>query len=199
VDTAGLRDTQDVVERLGVERSLEAARKADAIVYMVDAPHLVHSQPQAPSLALEEKDSRILSKLPVGVPVLKVLNKVDALSNEHRQSFAEALPEWRAISVKACIGLQGVLQWLEERIHQGLGNETQRDAALYLNERQLACLHAMQAHVAQAVETLGEAAFPLDMVTIPLTDALRELDSLLGEDTTELVLDDVFSRFCVGK
>ena len=57
----------------------------------------------------------------------------------------------------------------------------------------------MAEHLEKAIETLAETAFPLDLTTIPLTDALRQLDDLLGIDTSEIVLDSVFSQFCVGK
>jgi tRNA modification GTPase len=199
VDTAGLRDTEDVVERLGVARSLEAAQQADAILYLVDGEALGTSYTTSGTLTLNEKDVDSLAQLPPSIPVMKLLNKMDAVTNHPGEAFSTGLPEWHPISVVGGMGLHRVLEWLEARIHEGLGNETHQDATLYLNERQLLCLNAMQVHIAHAVETLKEVSFPLDMTTIPLTDALRELDYLLGEDTTELVLDDVFSRFCVGK
>jgi tRNA modification GTPase len=194
VDTAGLRHAQDVVEQLGVERSVQASLEADALLYLVDASVL------APDFStLPAEDARLLSQLPEGTPLLKIINKVDTLNLEEQGRLATHFPDWQAVSVLSFHGVAGVLSWLESHVQAGLGNNTVQDAELCLNQRQLDCLHGMTTHVQHAQATLNTPSFPLDLVSIPLTDALRELDTLLGIDTSEAVLDEVFSRFCVGK
>lgn len=70
---------------------------------------------------------------------------------------------------------------------------------LALNQRQIACCEAVEECLKQTEEALSQPLIPLDVVTVPLTDALKKLDELMGRDTSEEVLTNVFQQFCVGK
>ena len=198
VDTAGLRETEDVIERMGVERSLQTAQQADALLYLVDVETL-----DSPAYPLPSEDERILAQLPPETPLLKIFNKVDRCRPEAKTERQSVHPDWHLdwvwVSAKHHVGIEAVLSWLEAQIQAGLGNPTTEEASICLNERQLDCLRGMTQHLQEAQRTVQTSGIPLDMLSIPLTDALRELDSLLGIDTAESVLDEVFSRFCVGK
>ena len=198
VDTAGLRETTDLVEQLGVERSLEAAELADCLLYLVDGTLVSNA-------SLPAEDATLLASIMKNEPhkpLLKLLTKQDVLSDK---ASGEALIHqhgWQPLSVNSGEGLGSVLAWLETMITTQLQSVKQSNQAgiqLCLTSRQQGCLMAMSQHLEKAIETLSETAFPLDLATIPLTDALRQLDDLLGIDTGELVLDSVFSQFCVGK
>jgi tRNA modification GTPase len=193
VDTAGIREAEDVVESIGVERSLDAAKKADAILYMVDASDL------AGQAQLHADDQAILDELPAETPQRVLLNKVDALEQATQTNLALTFPDYHGCSVLSSHGILPIYTWLEEEIQKGLGHETSQEAQFCLNQRQLSCLTGMEAELTFAAESTQDPYLPLDMLTIPLTDALRHLDGLLGIDTAEGVLDEVFSRFCVGK
>ncbi len=201
VDTAGLREAEDVIERMGVERSLKMAMQADALLYLVDVEALGEALDEA-SYSLSDEDETRLQHLPKDTPLLKIFNKVDAINPEYPEykgQLQAVYPDWVLASAKQHIGVDAVLSWLEAQIQVGLGNATTEEASICLNERQLNCLHAMTQHLQEAQRTVQTVGIPLDMLTIPITDALRELDSLLGIDTAESVLDEVFARFCVGK
>jgi tRNA modification GTPase len=86
--------------------------------------------------------------------------------------------------------------WLSKQLGQGPSHEA---LAYLLSYRQLNALESVIDSLTQAESTLQSPALVLDLATVPLTDALLGIQGLLGFDTTEAVLDDVFSRFCVGK
>ncbi|XVJ51199.1 MAG: tRNA uridine-5-carboxymethylaminomethyl(34) synthesis GTPase MnmE [Vampirovibrio sp.] len=195
VDTAGLRESTDLVEQMGVARSQQACQEADAVLYVVDVTALDAS----PHFTLPAADTELLSQVPSHTPICCLLNKVDTLSREAQISLNLYYPESLCVSALSGVGLLALLAWLEERVHAGLGQTTRQEAELCLNQRQLDGLQEMTTHIEVAQSTLLSKGMPLDMVTIPITDALRALDDLLGIDTSELVLDEVFSRFCVGK
>jgi tRNA modification GTPase len=187
VDTAGIRETLEPVERLGVERARQQVSQADAVLILYDV--------QDP----ENNDAELLSTS--DVPTLHLWSKIDTLSPEARAMLQADFPDYLGVSVLNGQGIPNLLNWLEQRIQEGLGANTSatHQAEVCLNQRQLDCLANMRGHIEQAMHTIRQTAFPLDLVTIPITDALRELDKLLGIDSTEEMLDDVFSRFCVGK
>jgi tRNA modification GTPase len=200
VDTAGLRATTDVVEQLGVERSLAAAAQADCLLYLVDSTSVGDD-----TTLLPEADTTLLNQLlqhQPQKPLLKLLTKQD-LSPFQPQNLQGLLGAgWHPLSVTSGAGLTTVLAWLETTIAQQLQATTvanTQGVQLCLTSRQQACLLGMTHHLTIAIETFAETAFPIDMATVPLTDALRQLDDLLGIDTAEAVLDSVFSQFCVGK
>ena len=198
VDTAGLRETADLVERLGVERSLEAAQLADCLLYLVDSTLVTDD-------TLPAEDATLLASImhhEPEKPLLKLRTKQDVLTNKASVEGLIHQQGWQPLSVSSGDGLATVLQWLENMITTQLQSVKQANNAgvqLCLTSRQQGCLVAMTGHLEKAIETLCESAFPLDLATIPLTDALRQLDDLLGIDTAEIVLDSVFSQFCVGK
>ena len=198
VDTAGLRETTDMVEQLGVERSLEAAQLADCLLYLTDAT-IVGANGLLP------EDAVLLTAVrgnQAEKPLLKLLTKQDVLKDKTFTQPLQKTDGWQPLSVTSGEGLGAVLQWLESTIKSQLHQAKQSNeqgVQLCLTNRQQGCLVAMAEHLEKAIETLAETAFPLDLTTIPLTDALRQLDDLLGIDTSEIVLDSVFSQFCVGK
>ena len=199
VDTAGLRTTTDVVEQLGVERSLAAAQQADCLLYLVDSTSV------SPTSSLPEADTTLLNQLLANQPnkpLLTLLTKQDLCPPNTPNLHGLLGAGWHPLSVTSGEGLTTVLAWLESTIAQQLQASTvaeQQGVQLCLTSRQQACLLGMSHHLNIAIETFAETAFPIDMATVPLTDSLRQLDDLLGIDTAEAVLDSVFSQFCVGK
>ncbi len=183
-DTAGLRETADQVEMLGVERSWQAVASSQAIIYVLDG-----------TTGLEERDRNVLETVKDSQGVI-VLNKSDALG--FNAQLAENPTGWPVISVSAQTGsgMGQLMDWLESLA------DTVPDVSgldYLLSHRQMAHLEKVQGNLEEAEKTLISPVIPLDLATVPLTDALLELQGLLGKDTTELVLDSVFARFCVGK
>lgn len=188
-DTAGLRESSDKVEQLGVARSWQSLHDADAVLYLVDSLQLATlADGQFP-----EADTAILREVPKTLPALLLATKQDLLPMTLNRSDVQL------ISVQSGYGLKEVFSWLQHIVRDSSQIADKNALQLSLNERQQTCLDAMVSHVRAAQQTLQEPNLPLDVVTVPLTDALLELDTLQGRDTREEVLDEVFSRFCVGK
>jgi tRNA modification GTPase len=182
IDTAGIRETAQAIEMMGIERSWQAAESAQAILYVYDVTQ-----------GLCAEDERILSRLP-SARVLRLANKMDR-ANGHQPLSAQDRP----VSAQSGQGLEGVLHWLEGQITADAQAADEAALAIALNQRQRQCLASVRENLVHAQETLRSRHLPLDIVTVPLTDALRNLDALMGRDTAEDVLTSVFQQFCVGK
>lgn len=180
VDTAGLRDTVDRVEQLGVAKSREAMDTAQAVIYVVDSAE-----------GLTPQDEEIRRDLPQK-PTLTVWSKGDLQAHPPQVLGENSL----CVSAQTGTGIDGVLAWLGQVV-EALPD---RSAMAYLlSTRQLAGLEAVLADLSDSLQAVACEALPLDVVSVGLTSALLELQGVLGVDTTESMLDTVFSRFCVGK
>lgn len=179
LDTAGIRETENTVEKIGIERSWLAASQAQAVLYVYDA-----------TIGLIEEDKLNLGQL-CNLPTLMLANKCDLKSTEAANNL---LP----ISAKTGQGITEILSWLEKEIHSQVSQD-ETSTALSLNQRQRNCVQNILNHLSLVHQTLSSPHLPLDLATVPLSDALYEFDKLSGRDTTEEVLDEVFSQFCVGK
>jgi tRNA modification GTPase len=103
-----------------------------------------------------------------------------------------------ALSARTGEGIDQVFGWLESVVRENPSEQAEMHS-LSLNQRQWSCLEAVADALAQARETLGDPLLPIDLTTVPLSEALRKVDELMGRDATEAVLTSVFSQFCVGK
>jgi tRNA modification GTPase len=196
LDTAGIRDTltqsdADTVEALGIERSWQAAHSAQAIVYLIDSTTLAG----LPVGHWPELDQDHLTHLPPTVPCLIVATKTDLLTPEQHKALPGVVLPLSSVTGQ---GMTDIWQWLDNTVQQGLASAPQ-DRFITLNHRQTECLTEAMAQLKIAHSTLEHPALPIDVVTVPLSQALVHLDALTGFDTTEDVLEQVFRRFCVGK
>ena len=176
LDTAGIRPTSDVVERLGIERSREALAAADAVLLLFDL-----------SAGWTADDQQLRELVPEGAALLVVANKADLAAGD--QTPADV-----AISALTGAGRDALVARLLERC--GASDVQGLQVALNSRQRDLA---------ASAAEALGRsleaaaAQLPWDFWTIDLRGAVRSLGAITGEEVSEAVLDRVFSRFCIGK
>ena len=189
IDTAGLRDSHDVVEKLGVAQSHRVAHEADAILYLYDA-----------ASGLDSEDKSLLAEFShiQNTPFQVLAARCDLVDPSIRD-----LPDSASVLRCSAItgeGLPAVQHWLADLLDGTCAPADHGpDVGLYLNQRQAACVEAFDEHLHLALQTASDPALPLDLITVPLSDALYALDRLTGKHTTERMLDDVFSRFCVGK
>ena len=179
VDTAGLRQAQDVVEQLGIERTWNAARDADVLVVIVDV-----RQGKTPA------DSEIVRCLPPTIPRIVVANKIDLLDTVSTIEESRSLGEVR-VSAKTGAGIDV----LRNALLQAAGWVPQGEAAFLARTRHLEGLARAQAHVGLAAGRLGQ----LELMAEELKLAQIALSQLTGEFTTEDLLGAIFSRFCIGK
>jgi tRNA modification GTPase len=180
IDTAGIRETRHSIEVMGIERSWQAASEANLVLYLIDT-----------SVGLLRYDHQVLSRLNPD-NIIIVGNK-----NDIRRADSKVYPDWIYISARTGEDIQKLMDMLAEKVRNITHEES--DLGISLNDRQIACCHALEKCLLQAYKALDNDGMPIDIVTVPITDALRKIDELMGRDTSEEVLSEVFKRFCVGK
>lgn len=183
-DTAGIRPTDDPVEQIGVERSLAALARADLVLVVVDA-----------AAGLRSEDLEWVEHVPAGTVKIGIVNKIDLAPDFAEGPLAEALGGAEVLAVSAESGT-GLAQ-LEERIAQVAGGHDASEE-LVVNARQEECLRRAQEHLVGAKESL-QLGMGSDMVSIDVRAAWVILGEILGETVGEELLDQIFSRFCIGK
>lgn len=182
-DTAGIRDTDDLVEAEGIRRSYRHLERAGLVLAVFDG-----SAPLSPAdLSLAEKCA--------GRPAVAILNKTDLPQQADEESLRPYFSTVVNISAKDAAFLPAVEQAVTDALHLA---EADPDAGLLANERQLAAARTAQAALADALEAVN-GGYTLDAAGVCVDDALRALYELTGENAGDDVIDEVFSRFCVGK
>ena len=187
LDTAGIRETEDVVEKIGVERSRQAAQSADLVLMVIDA-----------SVGWIEKDAEIY-KTVSDRPVILVINKID-LTPQDSVTPQPISPHESIPMVKTAAAQQQGIEDLEAAILRCIQQDAiaAADLDVAINQRQKACL----SRVVQSLDNVQIAIadqLPLDFWTIDLRAAISVIGEITGEEVTESVLDQIFSRFCIGK
>ncbi len=195
-DTAGISETGDLVEQLGVGRSRQAIQFADLALFVLDG-----SQP------LTQQDF-VIARLLLEKPTIVVANKgdlpplltVDELTNTFLREITslESFVQWAWVKTSALTedGLDELRQTMVKLVLKGqvIGDET----PLSGNPRHIAALEQAKIHVAAALESY-RAGLQADFIAIDLTAAVNALGQITGETVDEELLDRVFSRFCIGK
>jgi tRNA modification GTPase len=179
IDTAGLRDTQEIVENMGIARTHQTLKQADLILLIIDA-----------SQGMTEQDKTILAKLPGEIPRLLVYNKVDLLSGEIPGN-AETIDPFVYVSAKTGTGMDDLF----DRLLETVGWRVQESGTFMARERHLHALVLAQTHLNQAHTVFAIA----ELFAEELRLAQRALDEITGEFSSEDLLGEIFSRFCIGK
>lgn len=182
VDTAGVRETADEVEAIGVERSREAFADAQMVLLVLDA-----------TAPLNEEERQLLSALDGRAAVL-ALNKIDLPGAQF--PLAQKLAGHEQIATSALNG-DGI-DALRDAILRAAGARGEQETGMLTNLRQHAAVSDALDGV-QAAQAAAAAAIPHEMLLLDLYRALRALDSLTGETTTDDILGLIFSTFCIGK
>ena len=196
LDTAGIRETADQVEKIGVERSHRAAQAADLVVLTIDA-----------STGWTAADQEIYEQVRHR-PLILVINKIDLVEEGERKTLQSqiqvVLKAYQKYDAKSQIfaaaahnqGIEDLEKAILEAVHAG--NLKAADLDLAINQRQAAALTRAKTSLQQVQETIAQQ-LPLDFWTIDLRGAIQALGEITGEEVTESVLDRIFSRFCIGK
>lgn len=183
VDTAGICESNDLVERLGIERARKALTTADLILLVVQANH-----------PLTEVEYQILNTYSDKVIVL--LNKIDLL---HKDQQAVSIYEKGLcipFSVKEHKGFFELEEAIRDRVYQG---ETVLSTdPLLSNVRQISSLMNCDNALKQSMESLQQG-MPWDILSIDIRQALQYVSEITGHNVQESLLEDIFSRFCIGK
>lgn len=178
IDTAGLRESQDSIELMGIARTHSMLEKADAILVMLDARSHIN-----------EHDQKILDGLPQGIPRLFVFNKVDLTDQAPR--IDESENEYHIyLSAKTGLGLE----LLRKRLLSLIG--WHHEAGVYMaRERHLQALQDAKAILETATGEMGR----VELFAENLRMAQEKLSLITGEFTSDDLLGEIFSRFCIGK
>lgn len=183
-DTAGLRETEDVVEQIGVNRAREEMAAADMLLCVFDCSE--------PLCAEDEKWVEEIKAL--GKPAIAICNKADRGSCVDAARF-NAFSKVVTLSAKTGEGLSELLEAITEKL--GLSNPPS-DHVLITSTRHLSCLKRANEALSRAIQTLDDGMFS-DIAEIDITDAANALGEITGKTTSEDIVTDIFARFCVGK
>ena len=187
VDTAGIRETEDLVENIGVEKSKEIIEKSDLILFVLDA-----------SRELEKDDHQIIELIRENnKKAIILLNKIDLSRKITRENIDFFDGEILEISAKEETGIEE----MEERIYNYILEEDVEDSSEKLvitNIRHKSALEKTKEAVENIFETI-DSEMPMDLISVDLKEALDSLSEITGEISSEDILDHVFSNFCVGK
>jgi len=179
IDTAGLRDTVDTVEAIGIARTWEAIGHADALLLVVDA-----------RAGVAAADRSIVDRLPGKLKLVTVFNKIDLSGDASRAE--EDQQGWRIhVSAKTGDGIES----LREVLLKLAGWQSGEEDVFMARERHLVSLE----RVAQALDRAGQTMLQSELFAEELRLAQRELGSITGEFSADDLLGQIFARFCVGK
>jgi len=204
VDTAGLREALDEVEKIGVERAWAEIESADAVLFLHDLTRRDATAPAQDAVNYLAADARIAStlaqKLPANTAIIDVWNKSDLASPALLQEVQQGQQAQQAqggvlISAKTGTGLQA----LRQRLLQVVGWQAAPEGVFMARERHVRALHQVQAQLATAQRQLQAVRPALDLLAEDLRQAQRQLSEITGEFTPDDLLGEIFSRFCIGK
>jgi tRNA modification GTPase len=198
IDTAGLRHSEDEVEKIGIERAWAEIENADAVLFLHD---LVRWNDATESANYQAADAAIASQLasllPKRVPVIQVWNKVDAVLPQQAEIAIETTSETVNITVSAKNG-QG-LETLRRTLLQVAGWQPAAEGVYIARERHVQALRQVSAHLDLADSQLKAKSQALDLLAEELRLAQNDLSAITGEFTSDDLLGVIFSKFCIGK
>jgi tRNA modification GTPase len=182
IDTAGLRQTSDEVEAKGIERTWEAIRLADLVIFLT-----------APNAEKEANDLRaqILEALPAKCPVLELINKSDLLGQDSISTNNPAL----LISAKTGQGIDA----LKQKILETVGWNGPQEGAIVARRRHLDCLERAAEHIEKSEQFAANGNNSLELFAEELFLAQNHLGQITGKLLPDDLLGKIFSQFCIGK
>jgi tRNA modification GTPase len=186
VDTAGIRETEDVVEKIGVEKSKEKIAEADLVIFMLDL-----------SRKIDEEDIEIMNFIK-NKKYIVLLNKSDLNKDLNEENhFIKGLDSKYIIrtSVKNNSGLNELKECIKDLFFSG---EIKSDEIIVTNARHQEALIRSKESCIQAIETLSDE-ISIDLASIDIRNAWKYLGEITGDTLDENIIDKIFSEFCLGK
>ncbi len=180
IDTAGLRETNDLVEAKGIERSWGAIRLADLVIFLTD-----------PSSGEDGLKEQILREISPKCPVLEVLNKSDLMASGSVVAPKGAI--W--ISAKTGAGIEP----LKQQILEMVGWNSSQEGAIVARRRHLDCLERASEHIARSEQFAANGNNSLELFAEELFLAQNHLGQITGKLLPDDLLGKIFSQFCIGK
>ncbi|WP_088104605.1 tRNA uridine-5-carboxymethylaminomethyl(34) synthesis GTPase MnmE [Halalkalibacter urbisdiaboli] len=186
VDTAGIRETEDIVERIGVERSRQVLKEAELILLVLNNGEPLSKEDEALFEAVKDMN------------IIVIINKTDVPQQINRNRVEE-LAEGRPIVTTSLIEDEGVDE-LEQAIASLFfeGELESGDVTYVSNSRHIALLEQAKTTIRDAIAAI-ESGVPIDLVQIDITRAWELLGEIIGDSVHESLIDQLFSQFCLGK
>lgn len=186
VDTAGIRDTEDIVEKIGVERSRKALSEADLILFVLN-----NNEPLT-------EDDQTLFEVIKNEDVIVIINKIDLEQRLDVSELREMIGDMPLIQT-SMLKQEGIDE-LEIQIKDlFFGGEVQNQDMTYVsNSRHISLLKQARQSIQDAIDA-AESGIPMDMVQIDLTRTWEILGEIIGESASDELIDQLFSQFCLGK
>ncbi len=185
IDTAGLRESDDEIEKIGISRAWDAIESADAVLFLHDLTRTKLLDYSAHDAIIA---TALAQKVPAGVPILDIWNKADAAGSD-------APVTGLTLSAKTGAGLDALRRTLLEVA----GWQSVPEGVFISRERHVQALRQVDAHLMEASAHLAEHAQSLDLLAEELRLAQSELSQITGEFTSDDLLGVIFSKFCIGK
>jgi tRNA modification GTPase len=221
IDTAGLRDSLDEVERIGIARTWDEIQGADAVIHLHDLAATLHPDTASQNMAADALLAHTITlKVSRNIPVVQIWNKLDAVAANAAlpASLAGLAQTQREILGKAAVGQttqstqapindsitisaktgQGIEQ-LRKKLLDIAGWQSAPEGVFIARERHVQALKAVQTHLELAAQHLAAKAQSLDLMAEELRLAQNALGSITGEFSADDLLGEIFSRFCIGK
>ncbi|WP_223033337.1 tRNA uridine-5-carboxymethylaminomethyl(34) synthesis GTPase MnmE [Hanstruepera marina] len=196
IDTAGIRETQDVVESIGIKKTFEKIEQSQVTIYLFDAPSVLRTaSPKGKQFeALKNEIWQIKNKYPQK-PLLIIANKIDKLDDAQLASLQAAIPEVKPLSAKTGFGVEQLTNALLNLINTGAlrNNET-----IVTNTRHYDALLKAFEEI-QKVKHGLDSGLSSDLMAIDVREALYYFGLITGEVTNDDLLGNIFANFCIGK
>lgn len=180
VDTAGIRQTSEGIEREGVNRTFNYLKKADLIILVHD-PELIET---------------LYGDCPHGVPVLEIMNKVDLLTKTELESTQRTHSNRLFLSAKTGFNVELLKQQIKASL--GISSSLSDNITITTSRQQRTLKHCFDKLNATA-ELLNSPRCAYELVSIELREALDAIGAILGQTTPDDILNNIFNQFCVGK
>ena len=185
IDTAGIRDTEDIVEREGINKTKDKLREADLILYMID------------ERGLEADDLKVAEGLP-RQKSLFVINKIDIITDKRALEIKGSLPTEGVLSISLKKN-DGIEELKDAIFNSVIKHEADRSPSVIISrKRHKVSLEFARNSLERALKGI-KGKLPLELITIDIKDALHNIAEVAGETTPDDVLKKIFSDFCIGK
>ena len=190
IDTAGIRQTNDVVESIGIRKTFEKAENAQLLIFLIDSNKFVGSK----STFLEEIET-IKNRFP-NKRLLLIANKIDSLPKKQRKEITTSVKDILLLSAKEKIGITTLLEELTSLVNRGALSNNE---IIVTNSRHFEALN----NALNAINSVQEGInleISTDLFSIDIRECLRHLGNITGEyDVDKDILGHIFSNFCIGK
>ncbi|WP_010135869.1 tRNA uridine-5-carboxymethylaminomethyl(34) synthesis GTPase MnmE [Ochrovirga pacifica] len=189
IDTAGIRNTKDVVESIGIQKTFEKIQQAQVVIYLLDTQKFA-----AQSSVLKLEIKVIQNKFPQK-QLIVIGNKADTISQTQKQALKKEIPELITISAKEKAGIETLTNELTKLVNIGALNNSD---TIVTNSRHYDALLKALNEINKVAEGL-EGNISGDLLSIDIREALYYFGLITGEITTDDLLGNIFANFCIGK